>query len=212
MTIPTDRPATRQVSILVFDEAEVLDVAGPFEVFSVAGRRHGLEPFRVSLVAERSGAVALRNGFVVQPHYTLGQAPATDVLVVPGGYGTRRELTNPGLVEWIRGQAADCELVLSVCTGSLLLAKAGLLHGLEATTHHLAIPLLRELAPTAVIREGERFLDNGRVIVSAGVSAGMDMSLHVVDRLCGIEVAEETAVYMEYHWDRNEADLADEGV
>ncbi len=212
MTMPHDRPVTRQVSILVFDEAEVLDVAGPFEVFSVAGRRHGLEPFRVSLIAEGSGGVALRNGFVVQPHYTLAGAPASDVLVVPGGYGTRRELTNPALLDWIRRQAAGSELVLSVCTGSLLLAKAGLLDGLEVTTHHLALPLLHELAPTAVIRERERFLDNGRVIVSAGVSAGIDMSLHVVERLCGTEVAEETAVYMEYHWDRNDADLADEGV
>jgi len=212
MTTPPNPGATRQVCILVFDEAEVLDVAGPYEVFSVAGRRHGLEPFRVSLVAERAGGVALRNGFVVQPHFTLAEAPAADLLVIPGGYGTRRELANPALVEWIRGQAARSELVLSVCTGSLLLAKAGLLDGLEATTHHLALPLLRELAPTAVIRDRERFLDNGRVVVSAGVSAGIDMSLHVVERLCGSEVAEETAVYMEYHWDRNEQGLADEGV
>jgi len=212
MTTPVPRPATRQVSILVFDDAEVLDVAGPYEVFSVAGRRHGLEPFTVSLVAERAGGVALRNGFVVQPHFTLDQAPAPALLVIPGGYGSRRELENPVVIDWLRRQAASSELVLSVCTGALLLAKAGILDGLEATTHHLALPLLRELAPTAVIRERERFLDNGRVIVSAGVSAGIDMSLHVVERLCGTEVAEETAVYMEYHWDRNEEDLADEGV
>jgi len=212
MTTPAAAPVTRQVSILVFDEAEVLDVAGPYEVFSVAGRRHGLEPFRVSLVAERPGRVALRNGFLVEPHFTLEQAPAPSLLVIPGGYGTRRELDNAALLEWIRRQAATAELVLSVCTGSLLLARAGLLAGLEVTTHHSALPLLRDLAPSAVIREGARFLDNGRVIVSAGVSAGLDMSLHVVERLCGTEVAEETAVYMEYHWDRNEEGLTDEGV
>jgi len=212
MTIPAPVAAPRQVSILIFDEAEVLDVAGPFEVFSVAGRRHGLEPFRVSLVAERPGGIALRNGFVVTPHFTLQNAPAPALLVLPGGYGTRRELGNPALIQWIRQQASASELVLSVCTGSLLLAKAGLLDGLEVTTHHLAVPELRALAPKAVIRERERFLDNGKVIVSAGVSAGIDMSLHVVERLCGTVVAEETAAYMEYHWDRNEEGLVDEGL
>ncbi len=212
MSNPAPAAPPRQVSILIFDDAEVLDVAGPYEVFSVAGRRHGLEPFRVSLVAERAEKVSLRNSFVVEPHFTLSQAPAPDIVIIPGGYGTRRELDNPALLEWIRGQAGRAELVLSVCTGSLLLGKAGLLDGLEVTTHHLAFPLLREVAPKALIRDRERFLDNGKVIVSAGVSAGIDMSLHVVERLCGTEVAEETAAYMEYHWDRNEEGLRDEGV
>lgn len=212
MSNPTPAAPPRQVSILIFDEAEVLDVAGPYEVFSVAGRRHGLEPFRVSLVAEGPEKVSLRNGFVVEPHFTLDQAPAPAILIIPGGYGTRRELNNPALIEWIRRQSGMSELVLSVCTGSLLLGKAGLLDGLEVTTHHLAFPLLREVAPQAVVRERERFLDNGKIIVSAGVSAGIDMSLHVVERLCGTDVAEETAAYMEYHWDRNEEGLRDEGV
>ncbi len=201
----------RQVSLLVFDDAEVLDVAGPYEVFSVAGRRHGLEPFRVALVAEGTGPVMLRNGFRVLPHFNLADAPPAAILIIPGGMGTRREVHNQAMVDWV-GRAADhAELVLSVCTGALLLGRAGLLDGLEATTHHGAIDLLREVAPRAVIRERQRFLDNGRVIVSAGVSAGIDMSLHVVERLLGPELAEEAAAYMEYHWDRNEPGLPDEG-
>ena len=110
-------------------------------------------------------------------------------------------------------RAADrAELVLSVCTGSLVLASAGLLHGLEATTHHGAIDLLRRTDPTARVRDDVRFLDNGRVVVSAGISAGIDMSLHVVERLLGQELAEETATYMEYHWDRNDPSLEDVGM
>lgn len=203
---------TWRVAVLVFDEAEVLDVAGPFEVFSVAGRRHGLAPFEVSLIAERPGPVRLRNGFTIQPHFTLADAPAPDILVIPGGYGTRREIDNPALIAWLRGEGRRVELLLSVCTGSLLLARAGLLDGLDATTHHLTYALLRELAPKARVREGERFLDNGRVVVAGGVSAGIDMALHIVERLLGPEHAEETAAYMEYHWDRNEEGLRDEGV
>ena len=202
----------RQVSLLVFDEAEVLDVAGPFEVFSVVGRRHDLNPFHVSLVAERASPVVLRNGFWVQPHFTIHNAPPAQVLIVPGGLGTRTELNNERLIDWVRRSAGIAELVLSVCTGALLLGRAGLLDGLDVTTHHGAYDLLREVAPMARLRAGERFLDNGRIIVAAGVSAGIDASLHVVERLLGSELAEEAASYMEYHWDRNQEGLRDEGI
>ena len=204
--------APRQVVMLLFDDAEVLDVAGPFEVFSVAGRRHGLEPFTVTLVAERPGAVTLRNGFRLLPHATLNQAPAADLLIVPGGMGTRREMHNPVVLDWLLRTVPKAELLLSVCTGSLILASAGLLDGLEVTTHHGALDLLRETAPKARVREGVRFLDNGRVVVAAGVSAGIDMALHVVERLLGEDLAEETASYMEYHWDQNRAGLEDLGM
>lgn len=204
--------STRSVALLVFDEAEVMDVAGPYEVFSVAGRRHGLEPFQVTLVAERRGPVALRNNFRVEAHAALAECPSPDIMIVPGGQGTRREMHNPAILDWVRRAASQAELVLSVCTGSLVLASAGLLGGLEVTTHHGAIDLLRQTAPTARVREGVRFLDNGRVVVSAGISAGIDMSLHVVERLLGQELAEETAGYMEYHWDRNDPSLEDVGM
>lgn len=204
--------ASMQVSMLVFDDAEVLDVAGPYEVFSIAGRRHNLRPFQVSLVAERAGPVTLRNGFVVQPHFTTADAPAAEILIVPGGAGTRRELHNLELIAWIRRTGSEARLILSVCTGALLLGAAGMLDGLEATTHHGSIGLLREVAPRARVREGERFVDNGRIVVAAGVAAGIDMSLHVIERLLGPELAEEAAMYMEYHWDRNEEGLKDTGV
>ncbi len=201
-----------QLSLLVFDDAEVLDVAGPFEVFSIAGRRHDLEPFRVALVAEQPGPVTLRNGFTVQPHFAFADAPRADILIIPGGAGTRRELHNAELIAWVRQTGAEAELVLSVCTGALLLGAAGMLDGLDATTHHGSVGLLREVAPRARVREGERFIDNGRIVVAAGVAAGIDMSLHVVERLLGPELAEEAAMYMEYHWDRNEEGLQDTGV
>ncbi len=203
---------SRRVAVLVFADAEVLDVAGPYEVFSIAGRRHGLSPFEVSLVAERPGPVALGNGFVVTPHSTLADAPQPDILVVPGGTGTRREIHNAGLIAWIRQVSPRAELVLSVCTGALLLGTAGLLDGLESTTRHDSYALLKQVAPTTRVREGERFIDNGRIVVAAGVSAGIDMSLHVVERLLGPELAEEAALYMEYHWDRNEEGLTDQGI
>ena len=137
------RPPSRRVLILIFDDAEVLDVFGPYEVFAAAGRGAAGEPppFEVQLVAEQPGPVTLRHGLSVNPHFTLRDAPAADILVVPGGQGTRREMHNPQLTDWIAKRAAAAELVASVCTGALLLGRAGILDGLLATTHHGAISL-----------------------------------------------------------------------
>ena len=142
----------RTVGILIFDDAEVLDVCGPYEVFSVAGRRQGLEPFDVRLLAKEPGPVMARNGFVMTPHGTLREALALDILLVPGGLGTRRAQHDAELIDLIRDRAAAAELVLSVCTGALLLGRAGLLEGLDATTHHSALEELREAAPGAHVR------------------------------------------------------------
>lgn len=190
----------KNVAILIFDDVEVLDFCGPFEVFSVAGRRSGLNPFNVYTVAQNPGPVAARNNFSVNPAHTLSDCPSPDVLLVPGGYGTRREMHNEALTGWIARRAAEVELLLSVCTGALLLARAGLLEGLSATTHHGAFDLLREVAPNTAVLESERVVDNGKIILSAGISAGIDMSLYAVGRLLGEEQAEETAAYMEYDW------------
>jgi transcriptional regulator GlxA family with amidase domain len=190
----------RNVAILIFDEVEVLDFCGPFEVFSVTGRRSGLEPFNVYTVAQKAGPVVARNGLSVNPAHTFDDCPPPDVLIVPGGYGTRREMHNESLTGWIRRRAEGVELLLSVCTGALLLAKAGLLEGLSATTHHAALELLGETAPNTAVLDSERIVDNGRVILSAGISAGIDMSLYAVARLLGEGHAEETARYMEYDW------------
>lgn len=189
----------RNVAILIFPEVEVLDFCGPFEVFSVASRFAGPAAFHVFTVAEK-GPVIARNGLSVNPHYSLGDCPAPDVLLVPGGQGTRAEMHNGPLIEWIKTKSQGAELILSVCTGALLLAKAGLLDGLEATTHHCTIDLLRQLAPNTTVHADRRFVDNGRVVCSAGIAAGIDMSLHVVARLAGAEVAVKTAQQMEYPW------------
>lgn len=190
----------RNVAILVFDEVEVLDFCGPFEVFSVTGRRDDLNPFNVYTVAERSGPIIARNHLSVNPRYTISECPQPDILVVPGGYGARKEMHNTALIDWIKGCSEKAELVLSVCTGALLLAKAGLLEGLAATTHHRALELLKEVAPNTTIEGSKRFVDNGRIILSAGISAGIDMSLYVVAKLFGEEQALETTQYMEYDW------------
>jgi len=192
----------RNVAILIFDDVEVLDFCGPFEVFSVTRRNDNPRPFRVFTVAESTGIITARNGLRVVPDFTLAEAPRPALLIVPGGQGTRREMHNAALLEWIAARAAESELVLSVCTGALLLAKARLLEGLSATTHHGALDLLRQTAPNTSVESARRLVDNGRVITSAGVAAGIDMSLHVVARLLGQDVAEETAHYMEYPWPR----------
>jgi transcriptional regulator GlxA family with amidase domain len=188
----------RNTAILIFDDVEVLDFAGPFEVFSVTGRRRKLEPFNVYTVAQRTSPVRARNGLSVNPKYSLANCPQPELLVIPGGLGTRREMKNLVLLEWVARAAKEAEIVLSVCTGALVLGAAGLLDGLAATTHFAALDELRAVAPKTEVRPQSRIVDNGRVIVSAGISAGIDMSLYVVSRLLGTEVARETAEYMEY--------------
>jgi transcriptional regulator GlxA family with amidase domain len=182
----------------------VLDFCGPFEVFSVSNYFGETPAFRVTTVAEKPGPVLAKNGLSVNPEHQLANCPKPDILLVPGGQGTRREMNNPVMIDWIKQTAVGCELVLSVCTGSILLAKAGLLDGLAATTHHQAIDLLRQSAPRTEIRQECRFVDNGRIISSAGIAAGIDMSLHVVAKLLGPDVATKAAAYMEYPWNESE--------
>jgi transcriptional regulator GlxA family with amidase domain len=189
---------TRTLAILLFDEVEVLDFCGPFEVFSVANHFTEEPAFKVVTVAEKSGPISTRGGMSVNPHHRFDDCPEPDMLLLPGGQGTRTEMHNARLIDWIKQKAPAADMVLTVCTGALLLGKAGLLDGLQATTHHRAIDLLRQTAPAAIIQPDRRFVDNGRVICSAGIAAGIDMSLHVVGRLLGHEVAVKTAHQMEY--------------
>jgi transcriptional regulator GlxA family with amidase domain len=191
---------SRNVAILIFNDVELLDFCGPFEIFSVTGRQDNLSPFSVYAVAEKSDPIKTRNQLSVNPQYAINDCPQPDILLVPGGQGARREMHNPILIDWIRECSQKAELVLSVCTGALLLAKAGLLEGLTATTHHDAIDLLKEVAPNTTIQTNKRFVDNGKLILSAGISTGIDMSLYVVAKLLGKEQAQKTAQYMEYDW------------
>ena len=190
----------REVGILIFDEVEVLDFCGPFEVFSAAGRDRDPRPFHVWTCAEKSGPILARNQLSVNPRFTLDNCPRPDIVILPGGWGTRAQMNNERLLEWIRSTAETSELVLSVCTGALLLARAGLLDGLSATTHHGAIELLRDVTPRTNVRTDQRCVDNGKIISSAGVAAGIDMSFHVIARILGETEARNTAAYIEYPW------------
>lgn len=189
----------RNLAIVIFDDVEVLDFCGSFEVFSVTGKRDGSNPFQVYTVAEKTPIYA-RNKLSINPHYTLENCPQPDLLVVPGGFGTRREMLNERLLEWINQLYPQTEHILSVCTGALILAKAGLVENIAATTHHQAFDELRAVAPNAEIREGDRVVDSGKIIFSGGISAGIDASFYLVAKLLGRETALETATYMEYHW------------
>lgn len=196
------QPRRRTVGILVFDEVEVLDFCGPFEAFSVARRPEAPEDedrlFDVRIIAEEQRIIRCRNGLLVQPHHTIEDHPPLGIVVVPGGYGTRRERTNPRILDWIARQSAASELTTSVCTGAFLLATVGLLDGHSATTHWENIASLRKHYPAVTVLENARYVDDGNVVTAAGVSAGIDMSLHVIARLHGEETAAWTARYMEY--------------
>jgi transcriptional regulator GlxA family with amidase domain len=188
----------KNVAILLFDEVEVLDFAGPFEVFAVADELHRREIFHTFTLALKPGTVRARSGLKITPDFTLENCPAPQIIVVPGGAGTRSLLHMPALHEWLRVKSRSAELVMSVCTGALVLARAGLLDGLKATTHHLCYEELRQVAPNTEVIEGERFIDNGHVLTAAGIAAGIDCSLHVVARLLGENAAVLTAEHMEY--------------
>ncbi|MFZ5885280.1 MAG: DJ-1/PfpI family protein [Chloroflexota bacterium] len=192
------------IGIYIYDNAEVLDFAGPFEVFTTASRVHarqnpGASLFDVCLIAEREGLVHARAGFNVQPHYTIQNHPRLDVLIVPGGVHNA-ELEKPAVIEWIRQRANDIQLTASVCTGAFLLAKAGLLQDKSCTTHWEDIPDLRAMFPALDIKEDVPWVDNGSVVTSAGISAGIEMALHLVTKLAGKELAIRTARQMQYVW------------
>ena len=195
----------RTVGILVFDEVEVLDFCGPFEVFSTARpegeSRDGSRLFEVVTIAEEDRLVRCIGGLLVQPHHTLDNHPALDILVVPGGFGTRRELGNSRLLDWIEAQNRRTELTTSVCTGAFLLAERGILNGLQATTHWSSVDWMRDRYPGIEMLNDMRVVDTGHVVTSAGISAGIDMALHVVARFHGEAAAAWTARRMEYEWE-----------
>ena len=192
----------RTVGILIFDDVEVLDFCGPFEVFSIArpldDPSDDARLFQAVTIAEEDRIIHCRGDLLVQPHHTIDDHPALDILVVPGGQGTRRERLNERLLDWIAAQNSIIDLTTSVCTGAFLLAERGILDGRNATTHWASVDWMREHYPTVTMLADQRVVDEGHVITSAGVSAGIDMALHVVGRLHGADVAAWTARRMEY--------------
>ncbi|QGH37040.1 DJ-1/PfpI family protein [Gracilibacillus salitolerans] len=192
----------RTVGILLFNEVEVLDFAGPFEVFSLTSTsKTELETklFNVITISEDGEMIKARNGLKVSPDYNLHNHPALDILVVPGGYGAEEiEINNSSLIEWIKQQYSQVDCMTSVCTGALLLAKAGLLNGRKATTHWMDQDRLEKEFPLVAVQRNVKFVDEDNVITSGGISAGIDMSFHLISRIYGRKVAEETAKRMEY--------------
>ncbi len=192
------------VGIVIFEDVEVLDFCGPFEVFSVARPPHihsdEQRLFRVVTIAATEQIVACRGGLLVQPQATYTNHPALDILVIPGGQGTRRERLNRRTLEWIQEQDQRTQLTTSVCTGAFLLAELGLLNGKRATTHWNSVNWMSETYPAIEMLSNARIVDEGHIITSAGISAGIDMSLHIVARLYGKETAHWTARRMEYDW------------
>jgi len=193
------------VGVLLFDDVEVLDFAGPFEVFSRTRLEAGVQscrsddtsPFRVFTVAKTREPVVATGGLTVIPTYGFADAPPIDLLVVPGGHGTRALLHDRETLDWIGRVAEQARRVTSVCTGALLLATAGLLEGKRATTHWGALDLLASLSDRVAVEREQRVVDDG-IITSAGVASGIDMAFYVVEQLHGSAVADETAHYMEY--------------
>jgi putative intracellular protease/amidase/plastocyanin len=185
-----ERP--RNVAILVFDGMEILDFAGPGEVFASAG-----EGFNVYTVAAKSAPILSQRFVTITPRYTIQDAPVPDILVIPGG-GMRGVMQNAELMKWVGESARGAEIVLTVCTGAFVVADLHLLDGLEATTWHGAVDSFRSSYPKTTVRENVRFVDNGKFVTTAGVSAGIDGALHVVSKLHGPDAARTTARYMEY--------------
>jgi transcriptional regulator GlxA family with amidase domain len=195
-------PSPRKVAILVHEGVELLDFAGPAEVFSsatVSGRR-AFQVFTVAPSRTGTGQVRTQNAVTVVPDYSIADCPAPDILVIPGG-NTLVLLDDPATMSWIGERARSCEITLTVCTGAFTLARLGLLDGQSATTHWSARPGLRRDHPKVEVMDDVRFVDSGSIITSAGVSAGIDGSLHVIERLHGTEAAWSTARYMEYEWE-----------
>jgi transcriptional regulator GlxA family with amidase domain len=200
----------KRVGILIFPDVEVLDFCGPFEVFSVTrlkedARREESSPFEVLLVAETPETVVATGGLKVIPDVTLDTCPPLDILVVPGGWGTRAEAKNQRLLDWIAERGRSVETLTSVCTGSMLLGHAGLLDGRRATTHWRSLDRMRDAFPAVTVEDKLHVVEHDHIVTSAGISAGIDMALRVVIRYFGEAVARNTARNMEYPFPDNNA-------
>jgi transcriptional regulator GlxA family with amidase domain len=193
---------TPTIGILLFDDAEELDFVGPYEVFTVANQVFDHlkkpRPHDVLLLAEHEEPVTCAKGMRVLPHATIAASPPLDVLLVPGGIGTRREVENHPLLNWIANTAAACTWITSVCTGALLLAAAGPAKGKRVTTHWAFVEQLRARGEVAEVLQNIRYVRDGNVVTAAGVSAGIDMALWLMGQLHSVEVARAVQRIMEY--------------
>ena len=188
----------KHIGILLFDGTEELDAVGPWEVLANWVQTHPEDGYRVSSLSEHGGLVRCAKGLTVQADHSYADAPPLEVLLYPGGQGTRPQLHDEAQLDWVRRQRQQTPLMTSVCTGSLVYAAAGLLAGRPATTHWGSLDLLAELDPSIQVRPDDRFVDDGDLITAAGVSAGIDMALHLVHRLAGVDRAREVRRDIQY--------------
>ncbi len=189
---------TRQIGIVLFDGVEELDAVGPWEVLAAWTTFFPDDGFAVSCLSRTGEPVAAAKGLSIGAHHSFADAPGYEVLVHPGGQGTRPLMRDPEHLDWVRQRRTEAALMTSVCTGSLVYAAAGLLAGRPATTHWGSLDLLAETDPTIEVRPDDRFVDDGDVITASGVSAGIDMALHLVRRLASVERAREVRRYIQY--------------
>ncbi|MDQ1235696.1 transcriptional regulator GlxA family with amidase domain [Paenibacillus sp. SORGH_AS306] len=190
MLIHNDIPERYQVGILLFDEVEVMDFAGPFEVFSLAETVDKQKLFQVHTISPDGELISARNGLKVQPDYAIQDMPAMDILIIPGGYGAEEIIIHdPVIIKWIQTQAQQVKLLASICTGALVLAEAGMLQGLEATTHWMDLDRLQQDYPDVIVKSGVKFVDQGSIMTSAGISAGIHLALHIVSEWVNIDCA-----------------------
>lgn len=191
------------IGIYIYNNAEVLDFSGPFEVFSVASRfLDKNDKFNVFLLSEKDKTIEARGGYKVNAHYTISNHPPLDVLLVVGGVHTE-EIKKPQVIQWINQQSKKVKIISSVCTGAFLLAESNVVTEHTVTTHWEDLEDLREQYPLLNVVDNVRWVDEGNIISSAGISAGIDMSLHLVSKIKNMKLAEKTAKQMQFDWTKN---------
>jgi len=194
----TKAMAPRHLGILLFNDMEELDAVGPWEVFAWWTRHFPKDGYAATTFSADGRAVTCEKSLVLHPHHSLATVPPLAVLVHPGGDGTEQMLEDYAHLRWLRDQRDQVPLITSVCTGSTVLAAAGLLQGRAATSNRNALSQLKEIDPTVAVRAGVRYVDDGDVITSAGISAGIDMALHIVSRLSSPQREQQVRDGIEY--------------
>ncbi|MFI5145258.1 MAG: DJ-1/PfpI family protein [Ignavibacteria bacterium] len=187
-------------AIFIFENVEVLDFTGPFEIFNSANRILEDESFKVFTVAESEKKLNARNGLQVTPDFTIQNCPKPDILIIPGGEGRKIQMNNNVILQWIRSGFAELQYLFSICTGAFILGNTGLLNGQKATTHHLSYGEFEKTFPQVSLIKNVPYVDNRKIITSAGISTGMKASLYLLDIISGEDLGKRTAEYMEYDY------------
>lgn len=196
----------KTAAIFIFDNVELLDFAGPYEVFSVANELSGFNLLHTFTVSESGKSIRSVHGLEIVADYSIENCPPPDILVIPGGDGTKALLENQRVLKWIQESFNRAETTFTVCSGARIPAKLGMLDNMPFTTHHLVIDDVLKIAPGALYKEGKRFVDCGKLMTAGGISAGIDISLYVLEKMFGKLVREATQQYMEYGEWRNPGD------